>query len=235
MVQLFPVESDTCRPDPVVVPAIAVFTFIIISVVWVGELGASLEAAKTYRLADPDMSLVLRWIKATGKSTVVRASVAHAFDLPNSDIPVMERGFRADGEQFTHVCAIGSTAAFENLVFFSSVDEADGNATVWQTDQDGKLLTTVVFSGAKAEKVPNSRFGAEFQSERNYFSRKAQSAKSERHSRVTPSHTRLASQNPATLYSPSTIGGMALVSNPLVLAAPFCKLIASACPGMRRD
>jgi len=169
-------DSETSRPDPIALPAITVLTFIVLSLVWIAKVGASLEATRNYPPSSAGISSILQWIKRTGKPTVMRANVAEGFGLPNSDIPVLERGFRAEGERLTHVCAVGIGSAFENLVFFSNVNETDGSAMVWQTSNSGAVLSTVVFDGKVVENVPNAQFSAEFRSELKYFQRKARSA-----------------------------------------------------------
>jgi hypothetical protein len=230
MVRFSSPDSDISRPDPVVLPAIAVLTFIVISIVWIAKVGASLEAIRNYAPSSAEFSWVLQWITKTGKPTVVRASVAKGFGLATADIPVVERGFRAEGERLTHVCAVGAGLAFEHLVFFSTVDETDGSATVWQSNNNGALISTVLFDGKIVEKVPNSRFNAEFRSELDYFKKKARSANLQR-------DTQLTSQDPTgrlPRYAPLRLETMVLTSSPFVLPAIVLILIASVSTGRQR-
>jgi hypothetical protein len=233
----FSPNSEGCRPDPVVLPAIVVLIFIVISLVWIAKVGASLEATHNYTSSSAGISSIFEWIKKTGKPTVVRANIAEGFGLPNSDIPVLERGFRAEGEKLTHVCAVGAGSDFENLIFLSTVEEADGSATVWQTNKDGTLVATVVFDGGIVEKLPNSRFNGEFRSELDYFLKKARSASLQKESRATSQGTRIDSQYPApnrSRYAPLKLETTVLTSSPFILPAIVLVLIASASTGRRQ-
>jgi len=237
MVRLSP-DSETSRPDPIVLPAIVVLTFIVISLVWIAKVGASLEGTHNYAHLGPGISPVLQWITKTGKPTVVRASVAEGFGLANTDIPVKERGFRAEGEKLTHVCAVAANSALEGLVFFSTVDEADGSATVWQTNKDGTLLATVVFDGGIVEKIPNSRFNTEFRSEIDYFLKKARSASPGKESQAISGGTTIDLQRRATGLPQQAhlrLETMVLASSPFVLPVIVLILMASASTAKRRD
>ena len=230
-------DSETSRPDPIALPAITVLTFIVLSLVWIAKVGASLEATRNYPPSSAGISSILQWIKRTGKPTVMRANVAEGFGLPNSDIPVLERGFRAEGEKLTHVCVVGAGPDFENLIFLSTVEEASGSATVWQTNKDGTLVATVVFNGGIVEKTPNSRFDADFRCELNYFLKKARSATPQKESSATSEGIRIDSQPRApnlTRYAPSESQTMVLTSSPFTLPAIVLILIASASTGRRR-
>jgi hypothetical protein len=153
--------------------------FIAISVTLV--LIARLFASTTVPSTDPHttesqaLSRLADWVHRTGKATVMRGNIAEQFSLPASDIPVLERGLRTQGEQFTHVCSIGRSSTLDHLLFLASVDESDGHAIVWRAAKNGELLATVEFRDGIARNVPNADFAADFARELNYFIAKAAS------------------------------------------------------------
>jgi len=237
MVRLSSADSETSRPDPFALPTIAVLAFIVITLVWIAKVGASIEANHNKTGLSAEISLVAQWVIRTGKPTVVRANIAEGLGVANSDIPVRERGFRAEGERLTHVCAVGNGSAFENLVFFSNVNETDGSAMVWQTSNSGAVLSTVVFDGKVVENVPNAQFSAEFRPELKYFQRKARSANFPEDTHIKSHNTGIRSQDPTSHLPPCVplkLETMVLASSPFVLPAIVLILVASASSGRER-
>ena len=109
------------------------------------------------------------WLKRTGKESVVRAPILNALDLPAKDMPVRERGFRHEGERLTHVCSVSSVPGYADLLFFAQVDESNGDATVWRTNIEGVLASTIRFTGGVVERVPNEAFKSDFDEEKVIF------------------------------------------------------------------
>jgi len=175
VVRLVPTNSEGGEPNPFLALVVVLILLLTLAVLASGTLGFSLVAAAgRFAHANANPSHLLEWIGQTGRPTIIRANIARAFGLGDHDIPVKERGFNVSGEQLTHVCAVGSGAGYEGLVFLASVDESDGHAKVWQMSQNGALLATATFSGVVAKPVPNSHFMSEFAAELDYFIHRAQ-------------------------------------------------------------
>ena len=162
-------------PNSFLTLVVVLISLLTLSVIAWGTFGFSqVAAASRSPHANVNPPQLLEWVGKTGRPTVVRANIARAFGLADHDIPVKERGFHVSGEQFTHVCSVGSGAGYEGLLFLASVDESDGRAKVWRMSQNGRLLATVTFDGVVAEAVLNSRFASEFAAELDYFVRRGQ-------------------------------------------------------------
>lgn len=117
-----------------------------------------------------DFSSIVEWVATSGVLTVVRANVVHAMHLGQQDILVHERGFRAIGDEITHVFAVCAAPRDPNIVFIARVNERSGRGSVWGTSKSGELKFTVLIdSDIGAQLVPNAGHGAEFEAEKNYF------------------------------------------------------------------
>ena len=112
---------------------------------------------------------VAEWVLKTGAPTVIRGHILRAMDLEDTDVAVKQRAFRKTGELLTHVCAVSIGPDDGELIFFSLVDERDGTAVVWRTSSAGEVVSTVLFAGGVATRVPDVQFRDEFAREKMYF------------------------------------------------------------------
>jgi hypothetical protein len=109
------------------------------------------------------------WLQHTGKSSVLRAHIVDALNLPAHDMRVLERGFRHEGDRITHVCSVSAVAGLEDLLFFAQVEESTGNALIWRTNLTGGLVGTARFSNGVTERVSNDQYAALFNTEKTLF------------------------------------------------------------------
>ncbi|MDQ3117956.1 MAG: hypothetical protein M3Q89_00040, partial [Verrucomicrobiota bacterium] len=113
-------------------------------------------------------------VKATGKETVIRGGVTVALGLPDTDLPVLQRAFRSEGETLTHVCSVASVPGHEEFVFVASVDEGSGDAIVWRATLNGRLVSSVKFYRGLAITVSNEETQALFAAEKASLLRQMQ-------------------------------------------------------------
>lgn len=114
-----------------------------------------------------------QWVKATGRATIVRAPIAQALGISNSDLAVQQRAFRVVGEDLTHVC---SAVVDNKITLLASTNEDSGDAVVWRLTPEGNLARTAAFSMGTTRPVENETFYDRFLLEREYFLRKSQEA-----------------------------------------------------------
>ncbi len=99
----------------------------------------------------------------------MRAPVAAALGFENADLPVRERGFRAKGEQLTHVCSIIALPGHEDVVILALVNEDTGDAAVWRANRSGDLIFSARFANGEAQNISNEESQAIFISEKGYL------------------------------------------------------------------
>ncbi len=120
---------------------------------------------------ETSLAPVAEWVRQTGKSTVMRGPVLRALGFPENDVRVIERGFKGNEEQFTHVCSLSPAPGFEATVFLALVDENDGSALVWRASRSGELITSARFIDGEAVQTPNAETQVLFASEKMYHAK----------------------------------------------------------------
>ncbi len=173
MIRLQSVDEQPFSADTFPLFATGYITMCVILVLVLPILANPTTSPPAGRLAgNPSISSLKSWVRATGKPSLIRGIVAEQLGLPAADLAVIERGFRKEGEQFTHVCSIGA-APLPELLFLASVDETSGDAKIWRVNTKGDVVATVLFSNQSARQIQNSSIDTEFRSEMAYFLAKA--------------------------------------------------------------
>ncbi|MEO7165924.1 MAG: hypothetical protein ABI016_02695 [Chthoniobacterales bacterium] len=159
-------------------------------------LSASARATRSAAF-ETSLAPVAEWVKQTGRSTVMRGPVLQALGFPAIDARVVERGFRRNKEQFTHVCSLSLEPGFEGTVFLAVVDENDGSALVWRANRLGELITSAHFIAGQAVQASNAESQVLFASEKRYHAQEMR-LRSFR-TKAAPSPSPLASPQPIDL------------------------------------
>src|SRR5437879_3242758 len=107
MIRLPPDSFNPPLTAQLLLSLIIVWAAIIVTLGW--SASALISTQTNSRLGDqhgPSLSLLIQWVSTTGRSSVIRAPIVRVLGFPNADLPVRERGFRAAGEDLTHVCSV---------------------------------------------------------------------------------------------------------------------------------
>ena len=150
---------------------------------------------------DPAISSLISWIRDTGKPSKIREMVAEQLGLPATDLAVIERGFRKEGERLTHVCSTGVLRA-PDLLFVASVDETSGDAKVWRVSRKGDVVASAVFIDQVARRIQSSKTDMDFASEMSYFLGKASASPIKTVAKPSTSEAKSGSTSPRTLTIP---------------------------------
>jgi hypothetical protein len=151
-------------------PIFAVWTAVALVIACIGVIAvASTASPSPAQQSEASLEPLAEWIDRTGSPSVIRGPIVRALGLPGGDLRVKERGFRKDGEQFTHVCSVSPRPALNATIFFASIDEATGDALVWMADRQGQLQKSVSFVNGLATRNSDSRMEGAFMAEKAYF------------------------------------------------------------------
>ncbi len=149
------------------VALVFVWTSILLTLEWAARMVvASPNMSQSRATSQTSLASIAKWVEQTGKATVMRALVAAALGFENADLPVRERGFRAKGEQLTHVCSIIAAAGHEDVVILALVNEDTGDAAVWRANRSGDLIFSARFANGGAQRISNEESQAIFISEK---------------------------------------------------------------------
>lgn len=149
---------------------VVVWTSILLTLGWAARMVvASPNMSQPRATSQTSLAPIAKWVEQTGTATVMRAPVAAALGFENADFPVRERGFRAKGEQLTHVCSIIALPGHEDVVVLALVNEDTGDAAVWRANRSGDLIFSARFENGEAQRISNEVSQAIFTSEKGYL------------------------------------------------------------------
>ena len=154
----------------VLVALVVVWTGILLTLGWAARtVVASPNTSQSRPASQTSLAPIAKWVEQTGTITVIRAPIAVALGFENADLPVRERGFRAKGEQLTHVCSIIAVPGHEDVVILALVNEDTGDAAVWRANRSGDLIFSARFANGEAQRLSNEESQALFISEKGYL------------------------------------------------------------------
>lgn len=152
------------------VALVVVWTSILLTLGWAARMVvASPNMSQSSATFQTSLARIAKWVEQTGTATVMRAPVAAALGFGNADLPVRERGFRAKGEQLTHVCSIIAVPGHDDVIILALLNEDSGDAAVWRANRSGNLISSARFANGEARRISNEESQAIFISEKGYL------------------------------------------------------------------